>query len=95
MLKVNDKPLWEWWIKDVCDVGYTTYKGTYQYDNADVGWAVFVTLLSVVGAVTALLMFIGLVIVTKGILLFVLMIVGALAWSIWKAVKMTLDKEGS
>ena len=94
MLKVNDKPLWEWWIKDVCDVGYKTYKGTWQYDNDDVLWAVFCTLLAIGGAIIGTVLFLAAVVATKGILLFVIAILGALSWAIWKSVKTMLDKEG-
>jgi hypothetical protein len=94
VLKVKNKPLWEWWIKDVCDVGYETYKGTWSYDNEDVGFAVFLTLIAVVGAIIGTFVFISLVLMTKGILLLVLTILGALAWAIWKSIKALLDKEG-
>jgi hypothetical protein len=91
MLKVNDKPLLEWWIKDVCDVGYKTYKGTYEYSKDDIAWAVICTLGAVAGTLFGLLLLLGLIIVTKGIALFVLLIAGAVVWGTWKGIEAVLN----
>lgn len=80
--------LWNWWLKDFLDL-YKNYDGTYARE--DVAFATFATAGAVIALLLVSVMFLGLVLLTKGILLFVLLILGAFGYGVYKAVDGTLN----
>lgn len=97
MLKVSDKSLLEWWLKDCLDLSQRRKSGTYghnseyYYPNGEVAWAVICTVGALTVSIMLLIGFLALVVATKGILLFVLILTGALGYGVWKLIDNVLN----
>lgn len=99
---VNDKPVFQWWVQDVCGAK-PKRKGYYSsYDRnrpepkvhgGDIAWAIFATLGAVLMTLLVLMFLLGAIIATKGILLFIIMLVGGLGYGIYKAILAVAEKD--